>query len=151
MMSAPSCLLDLDRAFGREHQRRAVEMRSKTDAFFVDRIDFRQAHRLEPARVGQHRAGKSHEARDAAQLADQLGARANREMVGVGEHHRVAHRPQLVGRHRLDGGARADRHEAGVAIAPCGVTMCPVRASPSRHVTLNSIGPFTGSTSRRRS
>ena len=105
--------LDVDRAFGREHQRRAVEMRPKADSFFIDRIDFRQAHRLEPARVGQHRAGKSHEARDAAHLADQLRARANREMVRVGEHHRVAHRPQLVGRHRFDCGARADRHESG--------------------------------------
>ena len=104
-------LLYIDCAFRREHQRRAVEMRSKPDALFVDRIDLRQAHRLESARVRQRRARKSHEARDPAHLADQLRARPNREMVRVGEHHRVAHRPQLVGRHRLDGSARSDRHE----------------------------------------
>ncbi len=98
-------LLDFHRAFRREHQRRAVEMRTEADAVFVDGVYFREAHRLKAARIRQHRAAKAHELRDAAHLIDQLLTRPNREMVRVGQNQPIAHVPQLIGRHRLDRGA----------------------------------------------
>ena len=73
---------------------------------------FAEAHRLKAAGISQNRAAKAHESRDSAHLMDQLGAGADRQMVGVGEDQAVAHAPQFIGRHRLDRGARSDRHKA---------------------------------------
>ena len=42
-------------------------------------------------------------------------------------------------RDRLDRAARADRHEAGVSTAPCGVVSTPRRAAPS--VCVKRVNP----------
>ena len=104
-------LLDFDRALRRKHELGAVEVRAKADSVGADRVELGEAHRLEAAGIGQHRAVETHEARHPAEFLDKLGAGAQREMVRVGEHQPIAQLPQLLGRHRLDRRARANRHE----------------------------------------
>ncbi len=86
-------LLNLHRAFRGEHQRRAIEMRAEPDALLGNGIDLREAHRLVAARIGQYRAGKSHEPRDPAHLADQFLTRPHREVIGIRKNEPVAHAP----------------------------------------------------------
>ena len=87
-------------------------MRAKTNSVGAHFVEFGEAHRLKAAGVGQHRAVKSHEAPHPAEFLDKLGAGAEREMVRVGEHQPITQLPQLIGRHRLDRRARANRHES---------------------------------------
>ena len=53
---------------------------------------------LVAARVGEHRARPAHERVDAADAPEQLGARAQHQVVGVAEHDLGADRAQIVGR-----------------------------------------------------
>src|SRR5260370_6408368 len=86
-------------------------MRLEANSALVDRIDLRETNRLESARVGQHCPLESHESRDPAHLAHQLRTRTKRQMVRVGKHQPISHRPQLIRRHRLYRGASPNRHE----------------------------------------
>ena len=72
-----------------------------------------QAEDLEAAAVRQDHAFPAHEAMQAAEAGDALGARPQAEMVGIGEDKRRTGRAKLVGRQRLDRGLRADRHVHG--------------------------------------
>ena len=66
---------------------------------------------LVPARVGEHVAGPVHEPVQAAELGDQVGARAQHQVVRVGQDQRDAHRLEVLGVERLHRRPGADRHE----------------------------------------
>ena len=71
-----------------------------------------------PPRVGEDRAVPAHEAVQAAEPRDALGAGAQHQVIGVGEHDVGAGGAHLLGVERLDGRRRADRHERGRADDP---------------------------------
>ena len=78
--------LDLDGAFGREHVRRAVEVRLEAHALLADRAQLAERHDLEAARVRQDRALPAHELMQAAKPSDALRARPQHQVIGVGQH-----------------------------------------------------------------
>ena len=86
-------------------------MRAKTDSVGAHFVELGEAHRLEAAGIRQHRAIETHETPHPAEFLDKLRPGAKREMVRVGEYQPIAQLPQLIGRHRLDRRARANRHE----------------------------------------
>ena len=106
--------LHIHGGFGREQVRVAVQVRAEQHAFFCDLAQVAQAENLEAARIGEDRARPGHEAVQAAELADQLMAGPQKQVIGVGEDDFGV---QLVGQialhDALDGGLRADWHEHG--------------------------------------
>ena len=72
---------------------------------------FGQRHDLEAAGVGQDRAGPVHEAVQAAEPRDALGAGPQHQVVGVAEHDAGAGGAHRVRGHRLHRAGGADRHE----------------------------------------
>ena len=105
-------VLDLDRALGRELDRRAVDLALEAHAAVGD-LGLRQREHLEAAAVGEDRAVPAHERVQAAELRHELLAGPQREVIGVREHDLAAGRGDLLGRHRLHRAVRADRHERG--------------------------------------
>ena len=100
------------RALGREALRRAVVDRAERDAVVVDREQgVAQREHLEAARVGEDRAVPAHEAVQAAELAHDLLARPQVQVVGVAEHDLRAEARELERVERLDRALRADGHE----------------------------------------
>ena len=104
--------LHLHRALGRQHHRIAVDRRAEAHALLRDLAQRRQAEDLKAARVGQDRPFPVHEA-DAGRRAH-----ASTSMPGRSIRWNVLPRMicapmpvELLGRHRLDGAVRADRHE----------------------------------------
>jgi len=70
----------------REARRAAVVDRAERDAFVVDGGDrVAQREDLEPARVGEDRPVPAHEGVQPAELGDQVGARAEVQVVRVAE------------------------------------------------------------------
>ena len=62
-----------------------------------------------------------HEPVEAAQPFDPLGTGPQHQVIGVGEDDLGAGQPDRLGRHRLDRGGGADRHERrGADLAPAG-------------------------------
>ena len=88
-----------------------VHMGLEDDGILGDLSEVAQAEALKASAVGQDGAAPAHEAVEAAQLLYHLHARAQVEMVGVAEHHRGAHGPQVPGVYPLDRALRGDRHE----------------------------------------
>ena len=80
-------LLHLDAGFRRQHVRRAIDVAFETRALLVHRAFVRQGENLKSARVGEHRTIPVHEAMNAAELLEHLRARAQQQMIGVGEQH----------------------------------------------------------------
>ena len=78
--------LDLDRALGRELDRRAVEVRAEGHALVLDLAQLRQRHHLEAAGIGEDRPRPVHEPMQAAERRDALGAGPQHQVIGVGEH-----------------------------------------------------------------
>ncbi len=77
--------LDVDRGFGREHVRVAIQMRAEEHAFFRDFAQIAEAEDLEAARVRQDRARPGHEVVQPAEVADQFVAGAEEEVIGIGQ------------------------------------------------------------------
>jgi hypothetical protein len=103
--------LDLHHELGRKESARAVEVALKLHAVLADRTELRQREHLESARVRENRTIPAHEAVQPAHLADDIVARAEVQVVGVGEYHRRAHSRELVRVEGLHRGERAHRHE----------------------------------------
>ena len=77
----------------------------------VDLAQRRQRHDLEAAGIGEDRVRPVHEAVQAAERGDALGAGPQHQVIGVAEHDLGAGRAHVVVMHALDRGLRADRHE----------------------------------------
>ena len=105
--------LHAHRLLRRERAPRAVEVRAEDEAVLGDRAAVGHRERLEAARVGEHRVRPAREAMQPTERVDQLGARAQPQVVGVAEHDARAGRRDLAGRERLDAALRADGHERG--------------------------------------
>ena len=129
-------VLHLHRHLGREPVHAAVEMGLERDPVVVDvreavlalgdhlvRADRLRVHRqdlleadaegedLEAAAVGDGRAVPAHERREPARLVDDVGARLQVQVVGVGQDHLAAELAHGLRQHRLDGGLGPDRRE----------------------------------------
>ena len=104
-------VLDLDRALGGERVLAAVDVALEDHALLVELPQAGQRHHLKAAAVGQDRARPGHEGVQAAQPRDPLGARAQHQVIGVGEDHLGAGGRHLVRPHGLDARGRAHGHE----------------------------------------
>ena len=123
--------LDRGCELGREARGRAVVDASERHALVVDARD-RVAERedLEAAGVGEDRQVPRHEAVQPAELADQLVAGPEMQVVGVAEQDLGAEVAHLVRVQRLHGPLRADRHEDGRAHLPVRGPQHPGAGSP---------------------
>ena len=89
-----------------------VHMGIEVYALFLDLAQLRKGKDLESAGVGQDRSVPAHELMQPAHIADQLVARADVEMVGVGKLDLAADLAQIIrGEAALDRRLRADVHE----------------------------------------
>ena len=104
-------VLDRDDRLRRERAERPVHVGPELDALFPDPPQVGEAPHLEAARVGQDGPVPGHEAMEATELAYQLGARAQEEMVGIGEHDLGAGRGEIGRGQALDRALRRHRHE----------------------------------------
>ncbi len=97
--------------------------------------DVAVAHRedLKATGVGDDRVLPAHEAIQAAELGDQLGARGEEEMERVAEHHLVAERAQVAGLERLDRATGRQRDERGRLHVAVGEAQGARRARLSEH------------------
>ncbi len=77
--------LDIDRGFGREQVRVAIQVRAEQHAVFGDLAQVAQAEDLESAGIGQDGARPRHEFVQPAEFADQLVAGAQEQVIGVGQ------------------------------------------------------------------
>ena len=109
--SAPSARWISITRSGVQAHARAVDLGAEARAVVVDRALIAEAEDLVAARVGQDRPVPAHEAVQAAELRDDLLARAQVQVVGVGEHHLGAERAQRRRRDAAHRRARADGHE----------------------------------------
>ena len=96
---------------GDSSSRRAVDVRAKDGRLLGDFRVLGQAEELKAAAVGEDRAVPAHEAVQAAQIADHVFARPQRQMIGVAQDHLRTGRAHLVDRQGFDGCLRAHRHE----------------------------------------
>ena len=79
----------------------------------LDRSQRREREHLEAARVREDRPVPLHELVQSAELAHELVAGTQVQVIRVGEDHLRVHRAEVGGVERLDGGERAHRHERG--------------------------------------
>ena len=107
--------LNLDRALGRKHVPRSVEMAGEGHALLADLGQLAEAHHLIAAAVRQDRAFPAHEAMQATKPRHALRARAEHQVIRVAEDDVGAGRAHVLRLHRLDRRGRADRHEGGRA------------------------------------
>ena len=77
--------LDIDRRFGCEQVRVAIQVRAEQHTFFGDLAQIAQAEDLESARVRQDGPRPGHEFVQPAELADQFMSGAQEEVIGVGQ------------------------------------------------------------------
>ena len=75
---------------------RAVDMRLEGHAALVELAQLGERHDLEAAGIGEDRPGPVHEVMQAAERGDALGARAQHQMIGVGEHDIGAERIHIL-------------------------------------------------------
>ena len=121
--------LDLHDGLRREHVLRAVDVAAELHALFAHGAQRLEREHLEAARVGEDRAVPAHERVQPAERGDDIVARAQMQMIRVGEDHLRAGVAQVVGVERLHRRVSAHRHEAGVSTVPCGVANTPARAA----------------------
>ena len=88
-------------------------MRPEGGALLAQLAQVAKAEDLEAAAVGQDGSIPAHERMQAAELLDQLRARPQHQVIGVGEDDLRACLAQFFRRDAFDGGLRADGHEDG--------------------------------------
>ncbi len=91
----------------------AVDVRTKSRLFLGHVDHCGQAEELKTAAVGEDRAVPTHEGMQAAEPLNELFARAQREMVGICQHHLSARDADLVDGQSFDRCDSADGHEGG--------------------------------------
>ena len=103
--------LDPHHTLWREEMQRAVEMASKLHAILAHRPQPLEREHLKAARVRENRTAPAHEAVQPSEIANQLVAGTQMEMIRVRENHLRADLSQIVRVERLHRRERADRHE----------------------------------------
>ena len=73
-------------SFGRQFNQAAIDVRAEHGSRFRDFRHLGQAEELEAATVGKNRPGPPHEGVQAPQVADNVFARPQRQMIGVAQH-----------------------------------------------------------------
>jgi hypothetical protein len=86
-------------------------MRAKGDRTIVDLTPVREREDLKTAAVGQKRMRPTHELLYAAQFGDELRARPQHQVIGIGQDNPRAGGGYLLGRLGLDERLRAHRHK----------------------------------------
>jgi hypothetical protein len=104
-------LLDGDDLFRREAVLGAIDVGAEGDAIGVDLAPLGQAKDLVAAGIGEDGAIPAHKPVQAAQAGDALVARAQVEVIRVGQDDPGIQVVQVAGGDRLDGGLGADGHE----------------------------------------
>ena len=106
--------LDVDGGFRREQMRVAIQVRAEEHALVGDLAEVAQAEDLESAGVGEDGARPGHEFVQPAELADQLVAGPQEQVIGVGEDDLGVELAGQIALHdAFDRGLRADGHEDG--------------------------------------
>ena len=105
--------LDFDGAFGREEMFGAVDVRAEGDAVVGDFAKIGEAEDLVAAGVGDDGMRPGHEFMEAAQFANQSGAGAKIQMVGVGEDDLRAEGFEGFLREAFNRAERTNGHERG--------------------------------------
>ena len=124
-------VLDRQAALRSHRQKRPVEVGAERDAVVRDCTPIGETQHLEPPAVGEDRTLPSHEAVQAAEAADEVLPRAQRQMVGIAENQLETEGGEVLRRHRLDRARGADGHERGcfdLAVLCC--HPAPPRAGP---------------------
>ncbi len=110
---AAELFLNRDRTFGRDFDEGAIDVRTKTNAGFVERHAVGEAEDLEAAAIGEDGAVPAHEFVEAAECGYGLLAGAEGEMVRVGEDHLCTGFGEAAGVDAFHRAERADGHEGG--------------------------------------
>ena len=103
--------LDFDGALRGKHVRCSVHMRLEAYALLADLAQLAQRHDLESARVGEDWPVPAHEGVQPAKSGDAFSARAQHQVIGIGEHDISARCLDLLGIQRLYGRSGANRHK----------------------------------------
>jgi hypothetical protein len=103
--------LDAHDALRGEVASRAVDVALELDAVLVHGAQRGEREHLEAAGVGEDRPVPLHELVQSAELAHEVVAGTQMQVIRVGEDHLRVHRAQVVGVERLDRGERPHRHE----------------------------------------
>ena len=106
-------LLAAHRRFRREVVNGAVHVGAEDDAVVGYLPQVLEAEPLEAAAVGEDGARPAHEAVQPAETPHRLRAGAQKQVVGVGEHHAGADGAEVGGVQGLDRALGSDRHERG--------------------------------------
>ena len=147
-MSLPRFAWICGRELGREARRGTVVDASERDAVVVDPRDrVAQREDLEAAGVGEDRRVPAHEPVQPAEVADQLVARPEVQVVGVAEQDLRAEVAHLVRVQRLHGPLRPDGHEDGRLDLPVRRPQHPGPRRPVGRLHLEDRAP--GAMSRR--
>ena len=96
---------------GVEHVARTVDVRLKGHSRLVELAELRQGHDLEAAGIGQDRPRPVHEAMQAAEFGDALGAGAQHEMISIGQNDVGTEGVDLARMHSFDGRGCSHGHE----------------------------------------
>jgi hypothetical protein len=90
---------------------RSVDVAPEVHAVLIDVAQSFEGEDLKSTGIGEDRSVPLHELVQAPELANQLVAGTEVQVVGIRQDHLRAHRVQVVGVEGLDGCERADRHE----------------------------------------
>ena len=104
-------VLDFHRPLRRQQMPRAVDMGLEGDAVLIELAQLGERHHLEAAGIGEDRIGPVHEAMQATEFGDALGARPQHQVIDIAENDIGTQLAYLLRIHCLDGGGCADRHE----------------------------------------
>ena len=111
-------LLNLDGFFRREEMFRTVQVRTEHDAVIGDLAEIGEAENLKAAGIGEDRPRPGHETMQAAELANQLVARTQIEMIRVAKQNLNAQIGERLLRHALHGSSGPTGMNAGVSTTP---------------------------------
>ena len=104
-------LLHFDARLGAQVNEAVIDITAKDRAFLGDGAGIWKGKNLKSSRVGEDRFSPAHEALNAAELAEDVGAGSEQEMIGVGDQNREAGCLKRIEVLAADGGVSADRHE----------------------------------------
>src|SRR5262249_27606656 len=105
--------LDVNDALWGKEMVGTIEMRLKANPLLRQFAHCSQAEDLVAPAVRQNRPVPAHEAMQPAQLANQLRARTEIEMIGITKENLATHFFQISGQHRLDRPLSPHRHKSG--------------------------------------
>ena len=105
--------MDLHGLFGADEEGSAIKVRFEVDAFGGDFIERAQGENLVAAGIGEDGTVPGGEAMETAELADDFGAGAEIEVVGIPEDDLRAELGELIRVDGFYGALRADGHEDG--------------------------------------